>query len=61
MLKLYKTVVDFYATWCGPCKAVAPRLEALSSELKTVLFVKVDVDQVAVRITLVMRSNDPTD
>ena len=47
---IMKTVVDFYATWCGPCKAVAPRLEALSGELKTVLFVKVDVDQVAVSV-----------
>ena len=37
-------VVYFSATWCMPCKAVAPLLEALIEEYKTVNFVKVDVD-----------------
>ena len=38
-------LVDFYADWCGPCHAIAPTIEALSSEYEgRVKFVKVDVD-----------------
>ena len=38
-------LIDFYAQWCGPCKRIAPQLEALAEELKgTVAFYKVDVD-----------------
>lgn len=39
-------LVDFFATWCGPCKMLAPVLEDLSSEFAgKAEIVKVDVDQ----------------
>jgi len=39
-------VVDFFATWCGPCKMIAPKLESMSKEMAgKVKFLKVDVDE----------------
>ena len=38
-------VVDFFATWCGPCKMVGPVVETVSEQLSDVKFVKVDVDE----------------
>lgn len=37
-------VVDFTASWCGPCQMVAPHFEAMSKEYSNAIFVKVDVD-----------------
>ncbi|EEH22651.2 thioredoxin [Paracoccidioides brasiliensis Pb03] len=38
-------VIDCYATWCGPCKMIAPKLVEFSESYPNVAFYKVDVDE----------------
>ena len=46
-VKSGKYVVDFFATWCGPCKMLSPVLDQIAPDLEAedVTIIKVDVDQ----------------
>ena len=41
-----KVLVDFFATWCGPCKMLAPIVEKVASEHEDINVLKIDVDEV---------------
>lgn len=46
VLKADKTVlVDFFATWCGPCKMLSPIVDELASERDDIKVCKVDIDE----------------
>ena len=39
-------IIDFFATWCGPCQALAPTLDAVAERFSDQIYVyKIDVDQ----------------
>lgn len=38
------TLVDFYATWCGPCKMMHPVIDKIEEQYKNIKVIKIDVD-----------------
>lgn len=38
-------LIDFYATWCGPCKSLSPIIEEINKEHDDLTVTKVDVDK----------------
>lgn len=48
---LMQMVVDFTGSWCGPCRLMAPFFAELARKMPSVLFLKVDVDELPVSTT----------
>lgn len=42
-----KCIIDCHATWCGPCKRIAPFFNEISTTYTDIVFLKVDIDDVA--------------
>ena len=40
-----KVLIDFFATWCGPCRMLMPLLDKVSERLDDLLIIKIDVDK----------------
>ena len=44
--KCVYAIIDFYASWCRPCKKISPYFQELSEKYGDIDFLKVDVDQI---------------
>ncbi len=47
LLKNENVIVDFFATWCGPCRMIAPLLEEIDEDYPEISIGKVDVDDLS--------------
>lgn len=41
-------VVDFFATWCGPCRALSPYIDELATNHRNILFAKANIEETPV-------------
>ncbi|CDS12720.1 hypothetical protein LRAMOSA04905 [Lichtheimia ramosa] len=41
-----KVAIDFHASWCGPCKIIAPKFEQMAVEFPDITYAKIDIDDV---------------
>lgn len=47
-LFFFKIVIDFTASWCGPCKLILPAINEFAEKYTDVDFIKIDVDELDV-------------
>lgn len=45
LIKKDHVLVDFYATWCGPCRMISPIIDEIAKEKENLTIIKVDVDK----------------
>lgn len=53
-------IIDFYASWCGPCKMLTPIIEEIEVEKSNITIVKVDVDDAQELAEMFAISSIPT-
>ena len=55
-----KVVIDFWATWCGPCKMAKPMFEAKEKEINNIKFCEANIDEATDFTSEMKISNVPT-
>lgn len=56
-ININQVVIDFTASWCGPCRFIAPVFNEMAKKFSNAEFVKIDVDELPVILTSLIHSN----